>query len=366
MPKCKDFCQASQADIDLLLSKYNNRKAYFGDLHDHSSDADFVFKDNATKAYAPEWIAKMDELGMDFQAIMNHHQVYHMYVPEWDNSRLIGGSEPATAIIDSTAINKDMHYNMIVPNPEALIKVVSSIPKFKFTGGKDDIPLEKGTFGYPGFTRAEMQELIQKIKDQGGLWVHVHPKQVMNSEDPQEYWFADDTGLEVFYAEYDNAYSRENYKLWTDLLGMGKRLWATAGCDKHALPEGKTLNVIYSEKKDNAAYVGHLSKGDFVCGSVGVRMVVGDTPMGGCTDFKDKRVVIAVSDWHRSVLKEGHTYRADILSDKGVVYSGAVDPKAVTYFAFNADENAKFYRVEIVNEMAEAPLIAIGNPIWNQ
>jgi len=34
------------------------------------------------------------------------------------------------------------------------------------------------------------------------------------------------------------------------------------------------------------------------------------------------------------------------------------------YYAQNADENAPFYRVEIIDETAGI-LTAIGNPIWN-
>lgn len=362
--KTQDSFEASEADIAFLDSKYDGRVAYFGDLHDHTSDGDNIFADSATQAYAPEWIAKMDELDMDFQAVMNHHIAYHMYTDTWDNTRFIGGSEPATNILDSNATNKDMHYNMITPTPEALINVVSSIPKFGWTGGKDGVPMEEGTFGYPSFTRAEMQDLIQKVKDQGGLWVHVHPKQLMNSRDPLEYWFADYTGLEVFYVDYTNSESVQNYKLWTDLLAMGKRIWATAGCDLHALPTAKTLNVIYSEQKNNATYVSHLREGDFVCGSVGIRMAIGDATMGGHTDFNGKRVVFSVGDWHSS-LDKSHTYTVDIISDNGVVYSKTLDPNTTNYFAFDADENASFYRVEIHDESAATTRIALGNPIWN-
>ena len=287
-----------------------------------------------------------------------------MYVPEWDNTRLIGGSEPATTIIDSKATNREMHYNMIVPTAEDLIEVVSSISKFNFTGGKNGVPLEQGTFGYPNFTRAEMQDLIQKVKDQGGLWVHVHPKQYMQSDDPLDYWFADYTGLEVFYIARESEKSKANYELWKELLALGKRIWATAGCDEHALPRAKTLNVIYSEKQDGATYVSHLAEGDFVCGSVGIRMVIGDATMGGHTDFNGQRVVLSTGDFHSLSAVEGHKYRVDVISDEGVVFSKEITLDTA-YIAFDADESAAFYRVEVHDESRTDTLIAIGNPIWN-
>lgn len=353
--------QATQADIDLLNNKYQGRKAYFGDLHDHCQDG--LPADG--KRPISDWLPLMDELGMDFQVFVNHKQVYHMYLPQWDDTRFIGGTEPATKILDSKAENANLHYNLIAPNAQALEEVLMSVPKYNYTGGKDGIPVNMGRFDYVKFTLAEFQDIITKLKAKGGFFVHPHPKQLMVSDDPLDYWFADDTGLEIFYIDYRSEETKANYKLWNDLLALGKRLWATAGCDEHNLPTAKALSVIYSEEQKWSTFVSHLAVGDFGCGSVGVRMVVGDTAMGGHTDFAGKRVVISVGDWHKSSLVEGHTYRIDILSDKGAIYSGAVDPKETAYFAFDADESAKFYRVEIIDEMDETPIIAIGNPIWN-
>ena len=357
----KDPYTASQADIDYLNSKYEGRVPYYGDLHDHSRDG--LCEDGDTK-FIRDWLPAMDALDMDFQAMMNHHNIYHMYSKDWDNSRLIGGSEPATNIIDSKATDKSMHHNMIVPTAQALIDVVQSIPKFNYTGGKNGVPLEQGWFDYANFTTAEMQDLIQKIKDQGGLWVNVHPKQQMQSDDPLDYFFADYTGMEVFYIARDNQETKDNYALWTELLSMGKRLWATAGCDEHDLPRGKTLNVIYSEKKDGATYVSHLAKGDFVCGSVGIRMVIGDATMGGHTDFNGKRVVLSTGDFHSLSAVADHKYRVDVISDKGVVFSKEITLDTA-YFAFDADESASFYRVEVHDTSRSETLLAIGNPIWN-
>lgn len=360
-PEFRYSFAVTQEDIDYLNQLYNGRVAYFGDLHDHCSDG----LPNDGKKPLSKWKSMLDTLDMDFQAFVNHRQAYHMYVPQWDNTRFIGGTEPATEITDSKAQKSVLHYNMIVPNGDALVEILKATPKFGYTGGKDGVPDNEGTFEYAKFTTEEFQTLIQLVQSKGGLFVHVHPKQYMKSEDPLDYWFADYTGLEVFYNNYQTNESKANYKLWTDLLAAGKRVWATAGHDQHTNPAATTLNVIYSEKQDASTYVSHLAEGDFVCGSVGIRMCVGDATMGGHTDFAGKRVTISIGDWHSRFLIEDHTYRVDVISDTGVIYTQYVKPTETTYIAFNADENAQFYRVEVRDMDIFEPLISIGNPIWN-
>lgn len=106
-------------------------------------------------------------------------------------------------------------------------------------------------------------------------------------------------------------------------------------------------------------------KGNLVCGPVGIRMSIGDTPMGSQTSFAGKRLVLSVGDIHDVAYYEDHTYRFDILSDTGVVYSQEFDQDATTYYGMDADPNVKFYRVEIFDVTTDTR-IAIGNPIWNE
>jgi hypothetical protein len=60
-----------------------------------------------------------------------------------------------------------------------------------------------------------------------------------------------------------------------------------------------------------------------------------------------------------------HTYRVELLSDRGVVYSSVFDASEPFFYGMAADDGAKFYRVEVFDETA-GYRIAIGNPIWNQ
>jgi hypothetical protein len=220
-------------------------------------------------------------------------------------------------------------------------------------------------------TKAQMAQLIELIRENNGMFVHVHPKSdgCINSADPLDYWYADYTGLEVFYGYRGYAPEQEttpkNYQLWLDLLALGKRVYATAGSDKHALPNTDALTTVYAGQKHADTLLAQFRAGNFVCGPVGIRMAVGDAVMGGETAFAGNRVVFSVGDFHTNFLNTAHSYRVDLVSDTGVVFSQKFVPGETQYFAFDADEAAKFYRVEVHDENLPYTLLALGNPIWN-
>ncbi len=356
---------ANQEDVNTLEALYAGRSAYFGDIHCHPIAG--VAKDG--KKTLAEWKVKMAEKKLDFVAFMNHKQAAHMYDADWDDTLFIGGTEPGTDITDSNANDPRVHYNMFFREPEDLLDILKQFPEYKYTGGKEGIAYNKGTFSYPNFTTPRFQELIEAVKSKNGLFVNVHPKQQMKSDNPEHYFFADYTGLEVFYGYYGDIVSqdtKDNYKLWNDLLGMGKRLWATAGSDSHGDATDVALTCIYSAEQKDLAYMDQLAVGDFTAGFAGIRMVIGDTKMGSSTDFAGKRLVVSVDKLHSAMYKEGRTYTVNIITDQGVVYTGSYNGVDLTTFAIDCDEDANFYRVEILDEKRKAqPIIAIGNPIWN-
>lgn len=348
---------ATQQDLLQLDRLYAGRKPYYGELHDHSNSG--VRGDGHNSL--TEWKAELNRLNMDFATLVDHRQVMHMLLPEWDDTVFIGGSEPGTVIQDSKAEEPSMHYNMIFYEPAQLEAVLAEFPEYKFN------QVRENEFVYPRFDTARFRELIAFIKEIGGFFVHPHPKQLLRSDDPLDYWFADETGLEVFYTcheEQGGEKSEANYKLWTDLLALGKRVFATAGNDEHRRPTTKALTTIFSPEKHSRAYVHQLRKGDFVCGGVGIRMCVGETAMGGVTDFAGKRLVISVGDFHESLRMPGHSYRLKLLDDAGLVSSRPIDPAQTQYFAIDPNPSRKFYRAEVWDETRDIP-IALGNPIWN-
>ena len=347
--------RATEQDLLALSALYEGRKLYFGDLHNHAATGGT----SDGKRSLEHWKGAMEALKMDFAAILDHRQVRHMYLPEWEDGLFLCGTEPGTRIKDCTAENNQMHYNMLFPSPKELEALLENHPeKYEFTGGVE------GHFAYHGFTREEFCALIDEVKERGGFFVHPHPKQCMKSNDPLDYWFRDETGIEVFYYDMRHKWSKENYQLWVDLLAAGKRVWACAGEDGHACARDTALTAIYVAEKSSPGFVKVLRGGDFVCGSVAIKMCIGDTAMGGTCSFAGKRLVVAVEDFHKSVKNPEHTYRLDVITDKGVVNSETISCTEPTYLAFDA-ENVDFYRVEVVN-VTQDLRISIGNPIWNK
>ena len=343
----------TEQEIGRLEGLYRGRRPFYGELHDHSASGGT----SDGKCPLADWVKELDELHMDFAAILDHRQVRHMYLPEWKDGLFIGGSEPGTRISDSHAENGSLHYNMLFEGPEPLMEVLAEFPEYEFTGG------EEGHFKYPSFTTERFGQLIDAVKAHGGFFVHPQPKQVMVSEDPLDYWFRDETGIEVFYMDMAGKYTEANYPLWTALLEKGKRVWACAGGDLHAHPTDKALTTIYAEEKTNASYLSHLRAGDFTCGSVGIRMCVGDTMTGGLCSFAGQKLLVAAGDFHSSVKISGHTYRLDIINDTGVVLSEEITADETAYFALDAGD-CRFWRAEVWDN-DRGIRIAVGNPIWN-
>lgn len=365
MKKASFNLAASEDEIAYLNSLYANENAYYGDIHGHPGGG--IIEDG--KVDISVWVSDRESVGVDFYTAMNHKQVAHMYDDGWDDTVFIGGSEPATTITKGEK-KISVHYNMIVPNPEALIEVLQLFPEFKYTGGTGDIAINMGTFGYPKFTYDRFNELISAIKERGGTVVNVHPKQQWTSDEPLDYYYQDYMGLEVFYSPNDGDIhgpdSQDNYKLWTDLLAQGKRIWATAGSDSHGAPVNTALTTLYSSERLNTKYMEKLASGNFAPGYVGIRMAMGDVEMGGHTDFEGKKLIFSVGDFHSKYLDNVRAYKVNVITDQGVVYSTVVDGTKTSYFSLDADENAKFYRIEVVDEdLTGLPIVGMGNPIWN-
>ena len=376
---------AAQSDIALLDKAYEDRVAYHGEMHDHANTGG---TSDGQKDLA-FWKLALDGFDMDFATIVDHQQALHMQLEDWDNTIFVGGSEAAAFPSDLQAATvRQMHFNMIFSKPEDLINTVTAYDAlYPDTGFKSQVFPEDYDgeyadqmagdwhftylYGDTAPTKAQMAQLIEIIKENNGMFVHVHPKSdgCIDSTDPLDYWFADYTGLEVFYGYRGYAPERpevqRNYQLWKDLLALGKKVYATAGSDKHALPNTDALTTVYAAQKHADAFLDRFQAGDFVCGPVGIRMVIGDATMGGETEFAGQRVVFSVGDFHSSAYNRTQKYRVDLYDDQDLVFSQVLeDPAQTTCFAVDARADAAFYRVEIHNETTGL-LHALGNPIWN-
>lgn len=344
----------NHAEKKRLLHLYENCRVFHGELHDHSNSGGT----SDGKCTLAEWREQLQALQMDFAAILDHRQARHMYQSEWEDGLFIPGTEPGTSISDSKAVDPRMHYNILLPDRDLLEGLLMEFPEYQFTGGVE------GHFVYPNFTRERFGQLIDAIKARGGFFVHPHPKQTMISDDPCDYWFRDETGIEVFYMDLAGEHTRANYPLWTALLAAGKRVWACAGGDMHGRTVNTALTTIYAEAHTSESFLSHLRVGDFTCGPVGVRMCVGNTKTGGQCAFDGQRLIVCVSDFHESVKIPGHEYRLDIINDRGMVCSMPVSCDEMNFISIDTEECA-FYRAEVFDATRNLR-IAVGNPIWNK
>lgn len=352
----------SEEDRQTLERAYAGRKLLQGELHDHA----YTGGTSDGKCSLGMWQKEMKLLGMDFAAILDHKQVRHMYLPEWDDACFVCGTEPGTRITDSAAEDASLHYNMLFPKVRQLEKLLEDFPEFEFTGGSE------GHFIYPSFTTARFQELIDAVMAGGGFFVLPHPKQIMISEDPETYFFRDGTGIEVFYNDLDSKYTEENYGLYLQLLAAGHRLWACAGGDLHNHAGTGALTTLYAAERTGPAMFPQLRTGDFTCGSAGVRMVMGETRMGGEADFCGQKLIFSVGDLHDSVVYQEHTYYVELWDDRRLIFREEIDPTKTSYFSVETEKDAGFYRVEVWDGSRRyrtkkvGYCIAMGNPIWRR
>ena len=359
-PNVREETPVTDEEIAHLESLYAGLTMHHGQLHDHANTG----RRSDGKATLTEWKEGMPAVGMEYVALLDHRQTDHLYLPEWDPTLFISGSEAMTYVNDRPEEYNKYHYNMIFPS---VVEMEEHLTEFRM-----EYMFGNGVFDYNPMTSAKFTEVIKSVLDKGGYFVIPHPAQTAPEicDDPMQYYFCDGIGYEVFYHISENESARDqqtqnNYKIWTGMLANGAKVYCSSGSDVHNLPTNRGLSTIYSSEKLDTSYIEQLRKGNYTAGPVGVRMTIGETTMGGTGTFAGQRVVVAVGDFHSDFAIAGHTYRIDIVSDTGLVYSASVDPSQMNYFAIDADENAKFYRVEIHDEANNYSLLALGNPIWN-
>ena len=352
---------ASAEDKAQLEKLYEGRIALHGEFHDH---ADTGGKSDG-KTDLRVWKEFLMYIAdMDFATIVDHRQVLHMRLPEWDLQYFVGGSEAAANIggLSDACTQDSMHYNMIFSNPEGLEAVLYQFP--------DDYKYKNDVFTYPEFMKDKFMEVVQCILDNGGFFTHVHPlgDSYIASTDPEDYWFGDNTGFEVLCGYYGNMSAQNNQEardFWVKMLDMGKRVFATAGSDSHRLSNFVSVSTFYSKAHNADEIVKTARTGNFTAGPVGIRMSMGETVTGGVCSFEDQRLVISVNDFYSKQYNPKHIYRLDVYTDAGLVASQELtDTSVASYLALDVDPAARYYRAEVYNVTSDY-IFAVGNPIWN-
>jgi len=392
---------ATSDEQTALNNLYDGRTLLQGEMHNHAQTygrgLGSARGDDGTVPLAT-WKEQLEALDMDFAASLDHDQTDHIYHDDWDTSKFVYGSEARAFITDlkDQTLDGALHFDMIFKTQAQFVSIIKKYPTqfgldSSFSTGTDQFITDNMYF-----TKTQFATFIRDVYDAGGVVNLPHPR-----NDAKNYYSNE---LEDFIFEVQNAAgkqiiygfhvitsslgslttggSRNNYPAWETLLNKGYRIYATSGSDNHADLHARTLTSIYAttckmgcdgscKDEDCAAYdkgniISQLSCGDYVAGSVGIKMCIDDTAMGGSRTFvKGDRLVISIGDVHtgyRDDVELSEPLRVDVMNEDGIVYS----QKVVTddTIALNVDPDSDYYRVVIYN-VKRSFLIAVGNPIWN-
>ncbi len=346
-----------RADFSVLDSLYVGTRAYYGDLHVHTNCGG---KSDGTPPMS-EWPARMDEKKLDFAAVVDHRQMRGFFLPEWDEERFIIGTEPGTSIIDLNACRQNqrsVHYNMLFPHKYGLAMVLANFPEFEFRG--DELT---GSFIYPKFTKERFYKLTRYVQSIGGIMVHPHPKTMLSSDDPLDYYFGEHTFIETIYEHYSSHASIRNYDLWVALLALGKRVYASGGSDTHGDVSNSAVSTFYTGEKSGRAFFNKMRSGDFTVGAVGIKMCIDGHPMGSEVAYSEgMELTLRLDDFYPPAWQEDTAYELRIYTDRGLAYASMYSGKMPQALALEVKQRA-FYRAEVF-DLTHGYRVAIGNPIW--
>jgi len=344
-------------DFVQLDALYADRSVFYGDMHTHTNSGGT--SDGATPL--GEFVKQLKALKVDFAAVVDHKQMRHFFLPEWDSSMLICGNEPGcTLTVDDPERPieaRRMDYVMIFAHSTDMYRVMEAFPEFKFSGGPD------GHHTYPGFTPDRLAELARFIRGLGGMLSHAHPKQLMDSENPLDYYLTDAVNLETVMTDVRSYNTKQNIELWDTLLRLGKRIRTTGASDTHAEAKCCALTTVYAREKSPSSFLSEIRDGDCTAGQVGIKMTVNGAKMGSSLPYRDGLVLaVRVGDIFYNDFKENTVYGFKVYTDKGLAYYSEFNGKHPQKLALKVQPR-KYYRVEITNE-SDGFTIAVSNPIW--
>lgn len=349
------------ADYSALDARYEGTKAYYGDLHVHTDCGG-----TSDGAYPMEkWPAAMDKMKLDFAAVVDHRQMRGFFLPEWDETRFIIGTEPGAWFLDTKACRcglAEIHYNMLFPHKYGLSMVLANFPEYDFQG--DELT---GSFKYPQFTKARFQELTSYVQSIGGIMVHPHPKLMMSSSDPMDYYVGEHMYLEIFHYNLHHNETIKNHDLWLELLALGKHVYASGGTDTHGDVSNEGVSTFYSREKSGRAFFDVMHSADFATGAVGMKMCICDGencyPMGSEISYQDgMELHLRLDDFYEPAWEENTNYELRIFTDQGLAYVSSYNGKLPQAVSLKVQKRA-FYRAEVYNK-TYGYYVSVGNPIW--
>jgi hypothetical protein len=236
--------------------------------------------------------------------------------------------------------------------------VLANFPEFKFKG--DELT---GSFGYPSFTKERFEELNTYIRSIGGMLVHAHPKLLLASNDPLDYYCGEYSYLETIVNGYAAHGAYRACDLWEQVLATGKHMYASGGSDTHGNVTNGCLATFYTKQRYHKDFVDRMYVGDYAVGGVGVKMMIDEHPMGSRIAYKKgMKLTLRVGDFHHATWKENTAYQLQILSDEGVVYEEMFNGKHPQAVSIEVQKR-RFYRV-VVWDLTHRYRVCVSIPIW--
>ncbi len=338
-------------DLDAL---YAGRHPYHGDFHTHTNSGGT--SDGSTPL--AEFIKQFKELDLDFAAIVDHKQMRHFFLPEWDEKYCICGTEPGLTLRDRPGIDGKLHYTMIFPDKTGMAKVFEKFPEFEFTGTPED-----GHYIYYKFDTKRFIELGEYIWSIGGLMSHAHPRQVMVSDDPMDYYFGEQVAIETVHDDVNSFSTQQNRNLWVQLLNLGKRVRTHGSSDTHREAKNAALTTVYAPKHHSTDIFNTIRSGDCTAGAIGIKMCIDDCVMGGHLPYRDgQKLLVQLDDFFPAHKKDNTVYCLRVYTDRGLAYASEFSGEMPQKLALEVQRRA-YYRVEITNE-SDHLIVALSNPIW--
>ena len=347
-----DVHEKAIENFSILEKLYANRQPFYCDMHVHSNSGGT--SDGQVKI--ADWPKEMVEKKIDFISIADHRQMRHFFLPEFDETKFFYANEPE-AILEGDYSCPRLHYNMIFPDKFGLGKMLNAFhDKYEFQG--DALT---GSFVYKNFTHEELEAVAKFVTDNGGIFAHAHPKSMLTSENPLDYYFGEKTYIECFTSDYTRYWAQKNCRLWADLLQLGKRVYNLSGSDSHGHCQNSCVSTVYAEKRHNTSLFPYFRAGDFSSGGFGIKMVLGTTPMGGVASYMENSdLLIEIGDLFE--IYKDKQFLVKVISDQGVAYATMFDGKETLRIALKAKQR-KFYRVEIL-DLDTLCVFGLSNPIW--
>lgn len=350
---CTDEGAVEEA-LRQLKALYAGRTAMHGDMHTHTNSGGT----SDGKTPLAEFVRQLKELGLDFAAVVDHKQIRHCLLPEWDDM-LICGTEPAAKILDDERKPKEsgLHYCMLFQQPSDFFRVMEAFPEYQFAGGPD------GHFVYAKFTPERFAELGRFIYSLGGLMVHAHPKQVMVSETPEHYYFGENVPLESILGDANSYDTIQNRDLWVSLLKQGKRMHTHGDSDTHAQAKNGALTTVYARERKGAAVLREVREGDCAAGAIGIKMAINGARMGGSLPYREGlNLAIQLDDYYKPTMLDDTVYCLKVYTERGLAYASEFSGQHPQRLVIPVKER-KYYRVEVTNE-SDGFYVGISNPIW--